>query len=218
VDRELPMFPLGAVLFPGVAMPLHVFEPRYRALTGWCLEHDGCLGIVLIERGSEVGGGDTRFSVGTQGRIADSVALPDGRWLLAVIGERRIRVDAWLGEEPFPRAAVTFLDDAPPAAKPANRSATATGAAQATRDAIAGRVARAIALLAELGDVPADTSAPELADDPALATWQAAALGLVGPADAQRLLEVDGLDERIGLMASLLDEEIDVLALRAAGR
>jgi hypothetical protein len=79
-------------------------------------------------------------------------------------------------------------------------------------------VARAVALLGEVGDVPAGTTTPELADDPVLATWQAAALGLVGPADAQRLLEVDALDERIALLASLLDEEIDVLALRAAGR
>jgi Lon protease-like protein len=81
------MFPLGTVLFPGGVVPLHVFEPRYRALTGYCLERDERLGIVLIERGSEVGGGDVRFRVGTRGVIARAQALPDGRWLVVVVGE-----------------------------------------------------------------------------------------------------------------------------------
>src|ERR671929_542542 len=105
------MFPLGTVLFPGTVIPLHVFEPRYRALTGYCLEHDKRLGIVLIERGSEVGGGDVRFGVGTEGVIAQAQALPDGRWLIGVVGQRRLRVDRWLDEEPFPRAEVTLLED-----------------------------------------------------------------------------------------------------------
>src|SRR5439155_458702 len=61
----LPMFPLGTVLFPFVVLPLHVFEPRYRALTRDCLAGSGEFGVVLIERGLEVGGGDERFPVGT---------------------------------------------------------------------------------------------------------------------------------------------------------
>ena len=62
------MFPLGNVLFPHAQLPLHVFEPRYRALAETCLAGDGEFGVVLIERGSEVGGGDTRFSIGTVAR------------------------------------------------------------------------------------------------------------------------------------------------------
>ena len=54
------MFPLSAVLFPYATMPLHVFEPRYRALMHDCLAGDRRFGVVLIERGSEVGGGDQR--------------------------------------------------------------------------------------------------------------------------------------------------------------
>jgi len=60
-----PMFPLGMVHFPGIVLPLRVFEPRYRQLTADCLAGDGEFGVVLIERGWEVGGGDTRFNVGT---------------------------------------------------------------------------------------------------------------------------------------------------------
>src|SRR5207253_3012489 len=83
---ELAMFPLGTVLFPGITLPLHVFEPRYQALTRSCLDGDGHLGITLIERGSEVGGGDVRFAVGTRARIAQAVALDDGRWFLVLVG------------------------------------------------------------------------------------------------------------------------------------
>ena len=204
---DLPMFPLGSVLFPGAVMPLHVFEPRYRALTGHCLERESPLGIVLIERGSEVGGGDVRYAVGTVGRIAHSVALPDGRWMLAVLGERRIRVDSWVGEEPFPRARASFLDDPEPAGP---------GAA-AARDLVCERALRAIALLIQLGDLPEGID-PEVPAHPDQACWSVAALGLLGPADNQRLLETDGVDARLDLLAALLAEEVDVLALRAAGR
>src|SRR5947208_9424903 len=109
----LPMFPLGAVLFPGVAMPLHVFEPRYRALTRHCLDGDRRFGVVLIERGSEVGGGDIRVSVGTCARIVEAAELPDGRWLLMVLGVERVRVERWLPDDPYPQAEVVLLPDAP---------------------------------------------------------------------------------------------------------
>src|SRR6266508_2601753 len=100
------MFPLGNVLFPHAQLPLHVFEPRYRALAETCLAGDGEFGVVLIERGSEVGGGDTRFSVGTVARIVAAGRLPDGRYLLATEGTRRLRVREWLPDAPTaPRAA-----------------------------------------------------------------------------------------------------------------
>src|SRR4051812_43593478 len=87
----LPMFPLNAVVFPGMALPLHVFEPRYRALTRHCLDTDRRFGSVLIERGSEVGGGDVRFDVGTCVRIVEADELPDGRWVLVAVGVERLR-------------------------------------------------------------------------------------------------------------------------------
>ena len=79
------MFPLGNVLFPHAQLPLHVFEPRYRALAETCLAGDGEFGVVLIERGSEVGGGDTRFSIGTVARIvAEKGALPEAQAVMVV--------------------------------------------------------------------------------------------------------------------------------------
>jgi Lon protease-like protein len=200
------MFPLGTVLFPHTAVPLHVFEPRYRALTGYCLEHDKRLGVVLIERGSDVGGGDVRFGVGTQCVIAQAAALPDGRWLIAVVGERRIRIDRWLAEEPFPRAEVTALDD----------REGATARSRDAHDLVLERLRRYADLASDLGEWPPGFL-PELSDDPAVVAWQVGGLGVIGPVDCQRLLEADGVDARLDLLAALLDDEIAVLALRAAG-
>ena len=86
------MFPLGTVLVPGAMLPLHVFEPRYRALVADCIAGEPEFGVVLIERGSEVGGGDARFDVGTRARIVQIAELPDGRYALSTVGLRRIRV------------------------------------------------------------------------------------------------------------------------------
>ena len=79
------MFPLGSVLFPHAALPLHVFEPRYRALVEDCLAGEPDFGVVLIERGSEVGGGETCFGVGTVTRIVEAGQFPDGRYALVTM-------------------------------------------------------------------------------------------------------------------------------------
>src|SRR5947207_15568149 len=107
---ELPMFPLGAVLFPHLVLPLHVFEPRYRQLTLDCLAGDREFGVVLIERGHEVGGGDERFAQGTVAHILEAAEFEDGRWALVTVGTRRIRVREWLPDDPYPQA---LVQDAP---------------------------------------------------------------------------------------------------------
>ncbi len=78
--RRLAMFPLQTVLFPGAILPLHIFEPRYRKMLADCLSGDGTFGVVLISRGSEVGGGDQRVAVGTEARIEEASRFDDGRW------------------------------------------------------------------------------------------------------------------------------------------
>ena len=98
------MFPLGTVLLPSGVLPLHVFEPRYRRLAEDCLEGVPEFGVVLIERGSEVGGGDQRTAVGTVARIVEAATFDDGRYALGTVGVRRIRVVRWLEDDPYPRA------------------------------------------------------------------------------------------------------------------
>ena len=109
--RPLPMFPLGTVLFPHAVLPLHIFEERYRALVETCLRGDGRFGVVLIERGYEVGGGDSRFGVGTVARIVEAARTPDGRYLLATVGTDRFRIKKWLDDDPFPRAEIDVIGE-----------------------------------------------------------------------------------------------------------
>ena len=107
--RELAMFPLGSVLLPGMPLPLHVFEARYVALLSAVLgDADREFGVVLIERGSEVGGGDARFRVGTVAKIV-TVEIGEGSIVLVARGTDRFEVVDWLEEDPFPRARVREL-------------------------------------------------------------------------------------------------------------
>src|SRR4051812_40380762 len=103
---RLAMFPLATVLLPGAFLPLHVFAPRYQELVRDCLAGDQEFGGALLERGSEVGGGDTRTVVGTVARIVEASELGEGRWALATVGTRRIRVTEWLADDPYPVAEV----------------------------------------------------------------------------------------------------------------
>jgi Lon protease-like protein len=199
------MFPLGSVLFPHAELPLHVFEPRYRALAEACLAGDGEFGVVLIERGSEVGGGDTRFSIGTVARIVAAGRLPDGRYLLATVGTRRLRVRTWLPEDPFPRAEVELLAET-----------DAQPEAHDTRAEVERMLKRVLAMAAELGESPQAVGV-ELDDDPVQAGFQAAAAAPIGPLDAQRLLELDDPAERLAQLRGLLAEQAELLELRLSG-
>src|SRR5947207_11106647 len=140
--KPMPMFPLGTVLFPYAVLPLHVVEPRYRALTETCLRGDGRFGVVLIERGSEVGGGDTRFGVGTVARIVEAARTPDGRYLLATVGTERFRIKKWLDDDPFPRAEIDVIGEP-------KRVAGDAAAGRADVQRLFGRV---LAMSAELGE------------------------------------------------------------------
>jgi hypothetical protein len=196
------MFPLSAVLFPHASMPLHVFEPRYRDLMRDCLAGDARFGIVLIARGSEVGGGDERSTLGTRGIITQAAELPDGRWVLEIEGEAVIAVEEWLPDDPYP---VALVRDASAEPSPGDAIPLVGPAGQ--------RVRRARALLAEQGGAP--PLPPELAldggGDADLASWQLCAVAPLSAYDAQRLLAADGAPERLRLLAELMDElELDL--------
>ena len=199
------MFPLGSVLLPGMPLPLHVFEPRYRRLMQDCLAGTPEFGVVLIERGSEVGGDDVRTALGTVARIVEATELPDGRWAVGAIGTRRIRVARWLDDDPYPRAEVEDLDEASPGPGYDDRLA----------DAVA-LLRRALAAKAELGE-PAVASTIELTDEPLVAGYQAAGIAPLNPLDQLRILGVDDPDERIALLVELLADALELLELRLRG-
>jgi Lon protease-like protein len=194
---RLPMFPLPAVLFPHGSMPLHVFERRYRALMRDCLGGDRRFGVVLIERGSEVGGGDQRATLGTRGVIMRAAELADGRWLLEVRGEAVVAVEEWLPDDPYPVALVSELAPVRAGEDPAP-----------LLEAVARRVRHARALLAEHGGGP--PLPPGLAldggGDPEAASWQLCAAAPLSAYDAQRLLGARDPAERVRLLGALVED------------
>jgi Lon protease-like protein len=193
----MPMFPLGTVLFPHALLPLHVFEPRYRLMTQRVLRGAGEFGVVLIERGSEVGGGDTRFGVGTVARIVQAQELPDGGYALATVGLRRIEINRWLPDDPFPRAEVVDLEDL-------------------ASDSDAARRAQVVSAFATVCDLHRriDSRLPEMPQfdaSPTQAAYEIAALAPIGPLDAQRVLEAPSTADRLDLLTELLVDHADML-------
>jgi len=196
------MFPLSAVVFPHATMPLHVFEPRYREMLRDCLAGDQRFGIVLIERGPEVGGGEQRSLLGTRCVITTAVELADGRSFVEARGEVLIEVERWLPDDPYPVALVAEAVPLPDPEEPGPLLGAATQ-----------RVRRARALLAEQGGAPA--LPPDVAldggGDAEVASWQLCAAAPVSAYDAQRLLAADGAAERLRFLLELMEDlELDL--------
>jgi Lon protease-like protein len=171
-----PMFPLGSVLFPSMPLPLRVFEPRYLAMLSAILPDEPSeFAVVLIERGSEVGGGEHRFPVGTIAQITDLDASEDFVVLVAE-GTRRVEVTRWLEDDPYPKAEIRVLDEL-----------VWSETLGPLREQAERAVRRLLALATELtGDGwPANI---QLADDPIAACWQLAAIAPLGPLDQVELL------------------------------
>ena len=192
------MFPLGTVLFPHALLPLRVFEPRYRVMTERVLRDTREFGVVLIERGSEVGGGDARFDVGTVAQIVRAEQLPDGAWVLATVGLRRLRVVRWLPDDPYPQAEVVDFPDG-----------GAKDDARAPRE-------RAYAALDDVYAIhrerdPRVPALPAIANDAEQASFELSAIAPIGPLDAQVLLEIPGAPDRLSRLADLLEDHARLL-------
>ena len=110
---ELPLFPLHTVLCPGVALPLHVFEERYRRLVARCLDRDEAFGVVLIREGREVGGGELRLArIGTTALIREAGRYSDGRFELLTVGGQRFHIASVAqGRDRYLVADVALLDE-----------------------------------------------------------------------------------------------------------
>ncbi|UDY36407.1 LON peptidase substrate-binding domain-containing protein [Dermatobacter hominis] len=202
----MPMFPLGSVLLPSMLLPLHVFEERYRRMVDDVLASDPPeFGVVLIARGSEVGGGDQRLDVGCVATVLEAQQAPDGRWALMCVGTRRVRVRSWSPEDPYPAAVVEDWPDA--------------GAGGLDLDdalaAVEARVRRVAALGSELGS-PGLPEPLELSDDPVERSYQLGVLSPLGPLDRQSVLEAEGPLDRLQVLTGLLAEHEDVLRARLA--
>ncbi len=185
--NAIPMFPLGSVLFPYTPLPLRVFEPRYLRMVGQLLDDDDPeFGVVLIERGHEVGGGDRRSGVGTMARLVSVAADAEVLHIMAV-GTQRFTVARWVDDDPYPRAEVETL----PELEWNDELAPMRTEAEAI-------VRRVLSRAETRWD--ADT---ELSEDPLAAAWQLAAIAPLGEYDQHTLL-------RSTSVGSLLRQTIDL--------
>jgi Lon protease-like protein len=208
---RLAMFPLSTVLYPGSPLSLHVFEPRYRELVRHCVAGTGTFGVVLIARGSEVGGGEQRLDTGTIAAIEGISPLEDGQCALLAFGTRRIRVERWHEDDPYPIATVREIPEIQ-GEDLAHHYQLAVGAVRRVR-----------ALLSELGETPALSGdidfASEFSSDPDAAMWFLCSIAPVSAFDSQRLLDAATAADRMAMLCSLCVEVGDDLTrLLAEGR
>jgi Lon protease-like protein len=215
----MPMFPLGSVLLPGGILPLHVFEARYRDMVRDCLRADGDpeFGQALISHGWETGGGDDRVMVGTVAQMLQVDAIDENRYALVAVGTRRIRINAWLPDDPYPIADVDDWPDEDPDTPGLAVQVAASHARVRAARALAARVAEqsdATIGGGELGGLPVVSGDDEISDDPLLATYHLATLAPVGPADRFRLLAAPGPARRLDLLDEILDDVEAMLKFR----
>lgn len=197
------MFPLGTVLFPGEELPLRVFETRYQQLIDEVLLADEPFGIVLIERGSEVGGGDQRFSVGTRAYLEAVGDLEGGHRAVLVRGRERFRTTRWFPDDPYPISEVEPVID--------------KLCSVPDRDDTVAALRRAYALMAELGHELDDECLDDLPADPVEASWRLAAACPVGPLDAQEILETTSVKARLDLIRHHAEDQALLCEMRLRG-
>lgn len=196
------MFPLGTVLVPGMSLPLHVFEPRYRALAQRCVDEGLPFGVTLIARGFEVGGGEIRHDLGCLAEIEHAVRSEDGRWGLLCKGSQRFDVIRWLDDDPYPQAEIRLRPDPVPTV-PAGAEGSPTEVLSERVDALKVLLRRTLAVGSEVG-MQVQPATVEIADDPIEATWNICELAPIGDHDRFEVLGVDDPFDRVETLTRLV--------------
>jgi Lon protease-like protein len=187
VATRITIFPLtGAILYPGLHLPLHIFEPRYRAMVSDALARDRRIGMIQPQRDFE---GAPLFEIGCLGRIGDVQALPDGRFNIVLEGEARFRLLRELDvTTPFRQVEAELLDEREDEQLAAIERASFERESRRFADAQGYRV---------------DWDAVARLDDVSLING----VSQIAPFDAaakQALLEVDGISARCELLIQLM--------------
>jgi len=206
VPDQLPIFPLNVVAFPGMTVPLHIFEERYRALVRHLLtvpdRKDRLFGIVAIREGYEVGNHEARsmYRTGCVMQLTAVEEYDDGRFDIAVVGRHRMRVISTDTAGPFLQAEVEHLAPEGEATGPA--TAHEAVRALATFESYRGLVAALTGQEVDVGKLPRD---------PELLSFALAAACPLTLAERQRLLESATTQGRLELLRRLMHEEQRVM-------
>jgi Lon protease-like protein len=192
-DPEIPMFPLGMVVFPYQVVGLCVFESRYHHMLS-DIESVQRFGTCLIARGSDVGGRDERTATGTLLQILGAQSLPNGQTLLMVEGLECFEVSRWLEDAPYPRAIVRERCCDEVSIDPTLLKSTES-AVRALR-----------ALQSELFADQCMQSNCEMDADPWVRSWQLCSMTPMSTLDQFKVLSLSNPNDRLRLVAEICCE------------
>jgi Lon protease-like protein len=203
--ERIPLFPLGMVLFPGTAVPLHLFEPRYRQLLKDVQRADNKFGIIcglpdVAERALPAG------RVGCIAEVTEADTLPDGRSNIVIVGRERFALTTFLDDDaPYHVVAGTAVPDVTDEARVALVLAA---------DEVASNFKRVVKAVHTLNDD--DSDPPTLPDDPVQLPWTIGAMIDIDLEARQRLLSEQSPAARLRMIDAVLRKAIPDLELRAA--
>jgi uncharacterized protein len=205
VTERLPLFPLGTVLYPGLLMPLHIFEERYRRLVGGLSslppDEPKRFGVIAIREGREVDDDGVRalYRVGCTAEVRQVEPLPDGRFDLVTTGAQRFLLHSVDRSRPYFCGEVEYLDEP-------------VGAEAAVLAESVGRWYRAYRdlLLAVKGQPPRESA--RLPADPVVLSYLVAAAMVLDLSDKQHLLQARDAAARLRAELRLLRRETAMLA------
>jgi len=203
MSETLPLFPLGTVLYPGLLLPLHVFEERYQQLVRDLLAgpEPRTFGVIAIREGRETGpnGILTLYEIGCIATVRQVTELDDGRYDLVTVGTQRFLLKGTDGTKPYLQGEVELL---------AEETGDETGAAMAARS-VQDAFRTYLGALAERGVT--QVSVPELPDDPILLSYLVAASMVIDLRDKQALLAEPDALHRLVTERMLLSRETTML-------
>ena len=200
----LPIFPLPLVLFPGVTIPLHIFEPRYRRMLADCLERDRRFGIVFLAEGTSEDSLGLGGDVGCVAHVLSHESLPDGGSNITVAGRERFTLRAFVTSPlPYRVGMIVPLEDAP------EPEGLLEPLAARVRERFE-RIARAARTISDDED-----ALPELPDDPALLAFRVASFIDLNIAERQGLLVSTSPGERLRTVDNALAPAVDPMEQRA---
>jgi len=199
----IPLFPLGTVLVPGLVLPLHIFEPRYRRLMADLQtrrDDDRAFGVVAVREGWEVGeeGVTAMYDVGTLAVVREMVPYPDGRFDVVTNGDARFRILSLAeSDAPYLMAEVEWLaEDAP--GDDAEAAILSAGVGRRFDTYRAAVAAAGAVEAAQMADLP---------DDPRILSYLVAVAMVLDLSDRQLLLEAATTTDRLRIEVALLARE-----------
>lgn len=199
--REIALFPLNTVLFPGMPLPLHIFEERYKLMISRCVERQQPFGVVLIRTGEEIGPGATLYDIGTTAHITQVEELPGGRMNINTLGYKRFRIMEVRHDEPY---LTGLVEDFP-------LENEQSSAAEQVASRMTPVLQTYLDIFASIGNV--DLEMDQLPDDPTTLAFLTAIILRTPMQDKQELLAKSDLVELLRAEYRILHRESQIMKI-----